>query len=152
MNMTAGTIEYALTERHLLPMSTLAACLTRIGRVDFGKLASSFFRFGVQLSQECRPRGVCNAFGKTMVMGHAVDREVFHADDPIGIDDFAAFLMGEAPAGTRDVHGRGPRLCGAYGVQESLSSVWSVCAAHVPGPSLPCERNVDWQSQTHRRG
>ena len=27
-------------------MSTPAACLTRIGRVDFGKLASSFFRFG----------------------------------------------------------------------------------------------------------
>ena len=51
MSMTAGTIEYPFRQGHLLPMSTLTACLTRIGRIDFDELASSFFRFGVQLGK-----------------------------------------------------------------------------------------------------
>ena len=30
-----------------------------------------------------------------MVMGHAVDLQVFHSNDAVGIDDLTAFLMGE---------------------------------------------------------
>ena len=93
--MTAGTIEDSLTEWHLLAMSTPAACLTRIGRIDSNVLSPSFFRFGVQLTEEGRPRGICNAFGKTMIVGHAVDAEVFHADHSEAINNLTALLVGE---------------------------------------------------------
>ena|SRR5438105_15909176 len=95
MSMTAGTIEYPFRERHLLPMSTDAACLTRIGRVNFDQRAPSLFRFGAQLGKECRPGGICNAFGKTMIMHHPVDRQIFHTDDTEPINNLTAFLVGE---------------------------------------------------------
>ena len=95
MSMAARTIENPFREGHLLSVSTGAACLARVGRIDFGELASSFFRFGVQLGKECRPRGICNAFGQTMIVGHAVDAEVFYADDPEPINNVTALLMGE---------------------------------------------------------
>ena len=93
--MTAGTIEYPNIQGHFLAMSTGAACLTRIGRIDFDKLPTSFFRFVGQLTKESRPRGVCNAFGQTVVMRHPVHLQVFHADDAIASDDLATMLMGE---------------------------------------------------------
>ena len=93
--MTTGTIEYSLTERHLLAMSAPAASLARIGWIHSNVQSPSFFRFGVQLTEECRPRGITNTLGKTMIVYHAVDSEVFHADDPVDIDDLTAFLMGE---------------------------------------------------------
>jgi len=55
MNMTAWTIEDADIQGHLLPMSTGAACLTRIGRIDFDELPASFFRFAGQFGEELRP-------------------------------------------------------------------------------------------------
>src|SRR6266566_3866017 len=93
--MTTGTIEYSLTERHLLAMSAPAASLARIGWIHSNVQSPSFFRFGVQLTEECRPRGITNTLGKTMIVYHAVDSEVFHADDSVDIDDLTAFLMGE---------------------------------------------------------
>src|SRR5437764_13931720 len=96
--MTARTSEDTDIKVHLLSMSTAAAGLTRIGGIDFGELASSFFRFGVQLGQECRPRGICNAFSERMIVDHPVDLQVFHTDDPIRVDDFAAVLVGEVLA------------------------------------------------------
>src|SRR2546423_10408524 len=98
MNMTARAIEYPFRERHLLAMSTPAACLTRIGRIDFDSCSSSFFRFGEQFVKKSRPRGICNAFGKTMVMGHAVHMQVFYHDDPKSLNDGTRMLMGEVIA------------------------------------------------------
>src|SRR5437870_567471 len=95
MNMTARTIEYPFREGHLLAMSAGAACLARIGRIDSNVLPASFFRFARELTEKCRPRGICNAFGKTMSMGHAVDLQVFHTDDPEPINDVTTVLMGE---------------------------------------------------------
>ena len=68
-----------LTQGHELPVVAPAAILRGVGRIDFDKLASSFFRFDAQLSKEGRPRGVCNAFSQTMSMGHAVDVDGHHA-------------------------------------------------------------------------
>ena len=76
-------------------MSTPAACLARIGRIDFDERSASFFRFARELAKECRPRGIRNAFSKTMGMDHAIDAEVLHADHTEAIDDLAAVLMGE---------------------------------------------------------
>ncbi len=95
MSMTAGTIEDANIKGHLLAMSTLAACLTRIGRIDSNVQSPSFFRFGVQLTEKGRPGGICNAFGKTMVVGHSVHMQVFDTDDPMCVDDLVAFLVRE---------------------------------------------------------
>ena len=68
-------------------MSTPAAGLTRVGRLDFDERSASFFRFARELGKKCRPRGICNAFGKTMVVYHPIDSEVFHTDDPKAIEE-----------------------------------------------------------------
>src|SRR5260221_9343330 len=83
------------TERHLLPMMTPAAILTRIGWIHFDSHSSSFFRFGEQLVKKTRPRSVCNALSKTMVMHHPVDCQIFYTDDTVAINNVTAFLMGE---------------------------------------------------------
>src|SRR6266480_2590594 len=101
--MTAETIEYALGERHLLAVSTSAACLTRIVRIHSNVAPPSLFRFGVQLTEECRPRDVMNTLGQTVIMGHTVDLQVFDTDDPIRVDNLTALLVGEvlpSPTGT----------------------------------------------------
>lgn len=95
MSMTAGTSEYPFREGHLLAMPTLAACLTRIGRVDFHQVTASFFRFARQLREKRRPRGIGNAFGKTMVLDHPVDRQIFHSNQAVGLDNLATFLVRE---------------------------------------------------------
>ncbi len=93
--MTAGTLEYALRERHLLAVSTSTACLTRIGRIHSNVASPSLFRFGVHLTEECRPRDVMNALGQTVIMGQAVHQQVFDTDDPIRVDNLTALLVSE---------------------------------------------------------
>ncbi len=93
--MTAGTIEYSNIQGHDLSMSTGATCLTRIGRVDLHTLSASFFRFARQCAKELRPRGICNALRKTMVMNHPVHMQVFYANHTETVDDLSTFLVGE---------------------------------------------------------
>ncbi len=95
MQTTAGTIEYPTREWHLLPVSTLAACLTRRGRIHSDKGSTSFFRFAGQLCKETRPRGIGNAFGKAMIVNHALDVQVFNGNEAIGIDNLSTDLMRE---------------------------------------------------------
>ncbi len=104
--MTAGTSEDPLTQWQGLSMSTLAAHLTRIGRIDFDEHPASLFRFARELGKEGRPRGIGNALGKTMILGHGLHLQVFHTDKPISIDDLAACLMGEVltPPGNPLMH------------------------------------------------
>src|SRR5437764_15344360 len=92
MSMTARTSEYTLTERHFLAMSTPAACLTRIGRIDFDQCGPSFFRFCCKLSEECRTEGNCNAFRKTMVMNHSVKGEFIYTYDAKSMNDLTDFM------------------------------------------------------------
>ncbi len=95
MHMTARTSEYPKIKGHRLPVSTLTAGLTRIGRVDFDKDSTSFFRFVGHLRKETRPRGIMNTFGKAMLMNHAVHLQVFDGNEAIGIDDLSTLLMRE---------------------------------------------------------
>ncbi len=85
----------SLRQGHLLPVMTPAAILRRVGRIDSHVGSASFFRFAGQFAEKLRPRGIGNALRKTMVVGHAVDMQVFHTDDPVPLDNPAAFLMGE---------------------------------------------------------
>lgn len=85
----------SLRQRHDLLMMTLAAFLTGIGGVDSHILPASFCRFAGEFAEKCRPRSILNAFGETMVVGHAIDVQVLDADDPIHIDDLSAVLVCE---------------------------------------------------------
>ena len=95
MSMTARTIEYTFRERHLLAMSTIAACLGGIGRVDSNVSSASFFRFAREFAEKFRPRGVCNALGQTMMVNHPVHMQVFDTDHTEPVDDLPGLLMGE---------------------------------------------------------
>ena len=76
-------------------MMTPAALLTRVGRVDSHIPPASFFRFAGQFAEKLRPRGIMNALSQTMITRHALDMQIFDADDSMGINDLAALLMGE---------------------------------------------------------
>jgi hypothetical protein len=84
-----------LTERHFLPMMTPAAFLTGVGGVYFDKRPASFFRFARKFVEKPCPRGIMNAFRKTMIVGHPIDVQVFHTDDGKAIDNATAFLVRE---------------------------------------------------------
>ncbi len=92
---TARTIEYSFRQGHLLSMSTHAACLTRIGWIDFDKRSASFFRFARELTKEGRPRGIGNTFGETVVMHHAVHAQILDRYHAKSLDDGTRLLMGE---------------------------------------------------------
>src|SRR6266487_3181529 len=84
-----------LTQGHELPVVAPAAILRGVGRIDFDELSASFFRFAGQLRKEGRPRGICNAFGQTMIMQHSLDLQIFHADHPKTVNNLPTLLMGE---------------------------------------------------------
>src|SRR6266849_1492526 len=128
MSITARTSEYALRERHRLSMSTDAAGLTRVGRIDFDQDSPSFCRFGVQMGKEGRPRGVRNAFGKTMVVHHPVDGQILNSNDAISIHDGTGVLVSEvlSTPGNTFMHPRYPFRC--------------FCRSGVPLASLECLR------------
>src|SRR5438270_497344 len=86
---------HTLTQGHLLPMVAPAAILTRIGRIDFDKRPASFFRFARQSVKKSCPRSIGHAFRQAMMMRHALDMQVFHANDPETINDVPTLLMGE---------------------------------------------------------
>ena len=86
---------HTLTQGHFVPMVTPAAILRCVGRVDFDELSASFFRFARQFLKKPCPRGIMNAFRETMIMGHTVDLQVFHADDTEAIYDLPTLLMRE---------------------------------------------------------
>src|SRR6266702_1372726 len=118
MNMTAWTSEYPHIERHFLPLSTPAAGLTCRGRIDFDERSASFCRFAGELGKECRPRGICNAFRETMIMGHAVDVEVFHRNHAKRVDNLTALLVGKVlpPEGDPFMH-----TCNGFAM---LATLW----------------------------
>ncbi len=85
----------SLTEGHHLPMVAPAAILRCIGRIDSDVFPASFFRFAGQFAEECRPRGIVDALGHTMIVNHAVDMQVFYTDHPKSVYNLPRLLMGE---------------------------------------------------------
>jgi uncharacterized membrane protein len=92
----------SFSKRHDLPVVTPAAILRCVGRVYSYILPASFLRFAGQFAEELRPRSVMNALRKTVVVGHAVDMQVFHADDPAAIYKMAALLVREVVSSPGD--------------------------------------------------
>jgi hypothetical protein len=71
---------HTLTQRHLLPVSTPATGLRRIGRIDFDELPASFFRFARQSLKKSCPRCIVNAFCETMIMNQTVDGQILYTE------------------------------------------------------------------------
>ncbi len=94
-DVTARTIEDPFRQGHLMPITTHAASLTRIGWIDFDKRSASFFRFARELTKEGRPRGIGNTFGETVVMHHAVHAQILDRYHAKSLDDGTRLLMGE---------------------------------------------------------
>gem|GEM_PF-2330457 len=86
---------HAFTQRHFVPVMAPAAILRGVGRVDCDKRSASFFRFARQLVNKPCPRGVVDALSQTMIVNHAVNLQVFHADHAKTVNDLTAFLMRE---------------------------------------------------------
>lgn len=93
---------HSLAERHLLPVSTLATGLTRIGRIDLEQLVASLFRFAHQLGKEHAPCRVTDRFRQTMIMNHPIDGQIFYTDHAKLIDNLSAVLVSEVLPSPRD--------------------------------------------------
>ncbi len=76
-------------------MPTLITGLAGVCRVDCEQLATSLFRFVRQLLKELTPCCISKTLCQTMVMHHAIDVHVFHADGAVLSNDAMAVLMGE---------------------------------------------------------
>ena len=83
-------------------MVTPAAILRCVGRVDFDTRSASFFRFARQSLNKPCPRGIVNAFGKTMIVNHAVHVKIFYTDHTKSVYDLSRLLVGEVIPSERD--------------------------------------------------
>jgi hypothetical protein len=92
MQMATRTNEYAFRKWHVVPVFASAAILRGIGRVDSHIGPTSFFRFAGELTEKGRPGCIMNAFCQTVIVGHPIDMEVFHTDDPEAVNKLTAVL------------------------------------------------------------
>ena len=99
---TKGAGIGAVGEGERLPMPTLRAVLTRVGRIHGDISPTGPCCLVREKVRELAPRCVMNALGETMGVRHPVDREVFNSDQIKGVDDAAAVLMGEIAPSTGD--------------------------------------------------
>jgi hypothetical protein len=82
-------------------MSALRAILRRVRRVHSHESPTGPCCLVGQQVCELTPGGVVDTLGKTMVMRHPVDRQVFHCDQVKLVHDAAAVLLGEVAAAPR---------------------------------------------------
>jgi hypothetical protein len=69
--------------------------LRGVGRINFEECPASFCRFAGQHIKKVRPGRVTDAFGKTVIVQHSVDREVFYRNKTKLVDNLSAVLMGK---------------------------------------------------------
>ncbi len=93
LKITAGTFENPNIERHLLPVSAARAILGGVGGVDFNQCTTSVFSFVRKIVKELSPGRISDTFGKTMIMNHTIDIQVFDSDDTVLIDKLSAKLV-----------------------------------------------------------
>src|SRR5579859_5370366 len=79
-------------------MATLRAILRRVRWVHRDKRSTGPRCLVRKQIGELTPGGVMDTLGQTMVMHHAVDRQVLNRDQIKGVDDAAALLVGEVAA------------------------------------------------------
>jgi hypothetical protein len=99
---TARAVVHTLGEQLGLPVSTLRAVLTRIGRAHSHQRLPSICCFVSEVCGKLRPRGIDNTLGQTVVMHHPVHGQVFNSDDSKPLDQAAAFLVRKVVASIGD--------------------------------------------------
>ncbi len=93
MQATTWTVKDTVGKSKFLPVSTFVAILSCVGRVNFDQLPTGTFSLVRKHGEEPRPGRICNAFSQTMVMNHAIDAQIFNANNSIVIDNLTRFLM-----------------------------------------------------------
>ena len=78
-----------------VPMAALRAILRRVRRVHSHEGSTGPCCLVGQQVCELTPGGGVDALGQTLVVHHAVDRQVFHRDQLKGVDEPAAVLVRE---------------------------------------------------------
>src|SRR5690349_15854479 len=91
------TSEYPIRQSELRKQAipTPIASLRSVGRINSNEGVASLCRFATHHTEKARPGRVHYAFGKTVILAHAVDMQIFHCYQPELIYDFAAVLMRE---------------------------------------------------------
>jgi len=82
-------------QRHRLAMGTSRTGLARVGRVHSHDVPPSFFRFGLQVCEEHRPRDICDTFGQPRVFEHIPHDQRFHRQQSKTLDELTDFLLDE---------------------------------------------------------
>ena len=86
---------------HRLTMSARRAGLTRVGRVHFHDVPSSFFRFDNEPCEEHRPRDIGDRLRQFGILDHIAHNQRFDRDEAEAGNQLAHFLFDEvlAPIG-----------------------------------------------------
>ena len=87
------TIEYPFRECYQLPVTTLGAILGSVAGVHGDIFPASIFSFVGEIPYELSPRYIGNGLSQTMIMHHAINRQVLNGDNTKFIDYLAGFLM-----------------------------------------------------------
>ncbi len=100
MQIAVRAIKYPVTKRQLIekPVTTFTASLRSVGRVNSDESVESFFRFATQHTEKIRPDRIMDTFGKTMVMHHSIDVQIFNCYKAEGINNLTAVLVGKVIA------------------------------------------------------
>src|SRR5690242_8625821 len=91
----ARTVEYALRQRHFLPVSARATSLRCVGRIHLHELTPSLFRFVRQVEEELRPSRIQNAFGQAVIVHQAVRFQIFDHNHTVLVHNPPTLLMRE---------------------------------------------------------
>ena len=78
LQATAGAPVHPVGKREFLPMMAPAALLAGVGGVHRDHVTPGTRSLVRQVRGELAPRRIMNAFGKTVVMDHPVDGQIFH--------------------------------------------------------------------------
>lgn len=101
MKATGRTDIDTVGQAEFLPVAAAVTVLGGVGRVDLREPPAGAFSLAGEGGEEPGPGRVRNALGETMVVDHAVDLQVLHADSPVAVDDLPGDLVNEiaAPVG-----------------------------------------------------
>jgi hypothetical protein len=82
--------------------STARAYLACVSGIHQHYLTPSFFRFGLNNTDELTPACIGYGLGKTMVLDHVLDIQVLKGNKPIGVDKVSGNLMMKIQSGVFD--------------------------------------------------
>src|SRR5215813_5090999 len=80
-------------ERHLLPVTAIAANLTRVSWVHSFKRPASVFSFAFRYREKASPGHVADCSGEMAILHHSADVQIFDSDRVKSSDQISRYLM-----------------------------------------------------------